>query len=158
MKKFLFIFMLICIGCKASQGNNDKIMSNKTDKYSISKTNENDSIIRTWNISKTISFKIKYKNGTKTETESTTVCNICPIIIFKKDGLGILKNTNGKEYSFNWIIVNKKICFSFDKKGDEDSFFSSDKEFEFKVYYDSKNSFLELIESNKNYKYVLIGF
>ena len=154
MEKALFIFMLICISCQASEINKGKTLN--INKENISETRENDSIIGVWDLSKTISTKIKYKNGTTIKIETATICNDCPTIILKKNGKGVLRNAIGHESSFNWVIDKDKIRFLFSKKSDENSFFSTFNEFKFKIYNDSKNYFLELIIPGKNYKYVLI--
>ena len=154
MKKVLFIFMLICISCQASERNKGKTLN--INKENISETQINDSIIGVWVISKTISTKIKYKNGTTTKIETETICNDCPTIIFNKNGKGILRNAVGHESSFKWVIDKDKILFLLSKKSDENSFFSTSNEFMFKIYNDSKNYFLELIISRENCRYVLI--
>jgi len=159
MRNFIFIlvFMIIFISCKAASTDNDKIKSTKIGMDSISNIHKNELFIGIWNLSKMITTKIEYKNGSSIETESATVCNVCPTIIFKKDGEGILSNADGKETLFKWTLCNDKIYFSFDRKSDEDSFFSLDKVFNLKTYSDSKNSYIELSEYSKKYKYILIG-
>lgn len=146
--------MLICISCKASVGNIDKISNNYEE--NILATKENDSIIGTWEMSKSISIEINYEKGVMVKTESAILCNVCPTIIFKKNGDGIFKNAVGDELSFNWVIDKDNIHFSFNKKSDESLFFSKDKEFQFKIYKNSKNYFLELIRPKDKFKYVLI--
>ena len=52
MKKLLFIFMLISISCRADYENANKMLVDI--KENISETQEIDSIIGTWEISKSI--------------------------------------------------------------------------------------------------------
>ena len=148
--------MLFCLSIsgKASEGNNDKKATiNQKDSCG---SQENDSIIGRWTLLKSVEVKTIYKNGTITKIESEMHCNVCPIIILKKSGEGILRNPSTVELIFNWIIDKDKMLFSFSKKSDENLFFSTDKKFEFKIYHDSKNHFLELTVTKDNYKYVLI--
>lgn len=146
--------MLISISCRASYENANKMLVDK--KEYISETQEIDSIIGTWNISQSTSTETKHEGKYTIKTESTIVCNVCPTIIFKKQGKGILKNTIGEESSFNWFICKEKIHFSFDKKSDETKFFTLDNEYSFRIYHDSKNNYLELIGKKEGDKYVLI--
>lgn len=153
MNRILFIFILVCISSKASIVYRDnKIISSENTAIKQGK----DSIIGTWNISRSISTKVKYKNGIKTKIESAFVYNACPIIVFKEDGTGVLINAVGNKSSFFWLINKEKMCFSFNEKKDENSFFTPEKGFVFKVYHDSKNCFLELIHLKYNFKYILI--
>jgi len=154
MKKLLFIFMLISISCRADYENANKMLVDI--KENISETKEIDSIIGTWEISKSISTETKHERGKIIKTESAIVCNVCPTIIFKKQGKGILKNAVGEELSFNWFLCKEKIQFAFDKKSDENKFFSLDKEFSFRIYHDLKSHYLELIGKREGNKYVLI--
>jgi len=153
MKKILFIFILISLSCKASYGNVNMAMTVK-EKTAI-ETQKNDSIIGGWVISKSIWIETKHEKGKLIKTEAAIVCNVCSTIIFKKDGEGILKKGNGSESFFNWSICKDKIYFSFDRKEDENEFFSLDKEFRFKIYHDSKFYYLELIQKKEGDKYVL---
>jgi hypothetical protein len=132
-------------------------MPSKIDIDSISRTPDSMLFIGDWKLSKTVSIEVKYKNGNKIETEYTTVCNVCPTVIFKSDNVGIVRDAIGEEVLFNWEICKDKIYFSFSKKSDEDSFFSLDKVFYYKIYYDSENSYIELSEKKHKYKYILIG-
>jgi hypothetical protein len=154
MKKKLFILMLISISCRASYGNTNKTLVVQKD--NISEMQEIDSIIGTWEISKSISTETKHEKGNVIKTESAIVCNVCSTIIFKKCGEGILRNAVGDESSFNWFICKDKIYFSFEKKKDEKEFFSLDKEFRFKIHHDSKFYYLELIQKKEGDKYILI--
>lgn len=115
-----------------------------------------DSIIGTWDISKSISTKVKYKNGVKTKIDSEIVCNVCPTIIFKSHGVGILRNAAGEESSFCWLINKNNIFFSFNTKSDEVKFFTKNKRFNVKIYRDSFNYYLELFLPQDNFKYILI--
>jgi hypothetical protein len=146
--------MLICINCNASIGNSDKISNSY--KGNILDAKENDSIMGTWKISKSISNEKNYEKGDTIKTESTILCNVCPTIILKNNGEGFLLNAVGDESSFNWVIDKDKIRFSFNKKSDENLFFSRDKEFQFKIIKNSKNYILELIRPKDKSKYVLI--
>jgi hypothetical protein len=112
-------------------------------------TQKIDSIIGDWVISKSIWTETKHEKGKLIKTEAAIVCNVCSTIIFKKNGKGVLKKGNGSKSSFNWFVCKDKIYFSFDKKKDENEFFSLDKEFRFKTYHDSKFYYLELIQKKK---------
>lgn len=155
MKKILFIFMLISISCIANCRNVNITLADK--KENAIETQKIDSLIGNWVISKTIWTETTYENGGTVKTESAIVCNVCPTVILKKNGEGISINAVGDESSFNWQVDKDNIIFSFNKKSDEDSFFSLDKIFNFKIYNDSKNSYIELSEYSKKYKYILIG-
>lgn len=146
--------MLISISCTANYGNVNITLAAK--KENAFETQEIDSIIGDWVISKSIWTETKHEKGKLIKTEAAIVCNVCPTIIFKKCGEGILKNAVGDESSFNWFICKDKIYFSFDKKKDENEFFSLDKEFRFKIYHDSKIYYLELIQKKEGDKYVLL--
>eukprot|EP00825_Cyclidium_porcatum_P046206 TRINITY_DN7204_c0_g1_i2.p3 TRINITY_DN7204_c0_g1~~TRINITY_DN7204_c0_g1_i2.p3 ORF type:complete len:183 (-),score=18.66 TRINITY_DN7204_c0_g1_i2:685-1233(-) len=108
MKKILFIFILACISSKASIVNRDKEIINSKN---VTIKQEKDSIIGTWNISRSISTKVKYKNGIKTKIESAFVYNVCPILVLKKDGTGVLINAVGDKSSFFWLINKEKNVF-----------------------------------------------
>jgi hypothetical protein len=153
MKKILFIFILISLSCKASYGKVNMALTVKG-KTAI-EAQKNDSIIGGWVISKSIWIETKQEKGKLIKTEAAIVCNVCSTIIFKKDGKGILKKGNGSESFFNWFICKDKIHFSFDRKEDENEFFSLDKEFRFKIYHDSKLYYLELIQKKEGDKYLL---
>jgi len=159
MKKILFIFMLI-ISCTANYGNVNMALTVKGktafETQKIDSTQEIDSIIGDWLISKSICTETKHEKGKLIKIESAIVCNICSSIIFKKEGEGILKKGNGYESHFNWFVCKDKIHFSFDKNEDENEFFSLDKEFRFKISYDSKFYYLELFQKKEDNKYVLI--
>lgn len=151
-------FMMIFISCKAVSIDNEKEKQTKLNIDSISNVPNSDLFLGSWNLLKTITTKIEYKNGSTISTESTTVCNVCPTIIFKTSEKGIIVNAAGIETFFKWTLSNEnKIYFSFEKKSDESSFFSSDKVFSYKIYNDSKNSYIELSEYTKKYKYILVG-
>ena len=153
MKKMLFIFLLITIASTASYGNvNMALMAKGKASFEIQK---DDSIIGDWVISRSIWTEIKHERGKVIKIESAIVANVCTTITFKKDGKGVLKKPKGSS-SFNWLVCNDRIYFSFDKKEDEKEFFSLDKEFRFKIYDDSKFHYLELIQKKEGSKYVLI--
>ena len=154
MRKILFILMLISIYCRVDCENNDR----RIDENNVT-TQEIDSIIGDWDISKSMWTETKHEKGKLIKTEAAAVCNVCPTIIFKKCGKGILRKANRSESSFNWAIYSDKIHFSFDKKEDETEFFSLDKEFRFKIYHDSKIYYFELIQEKEGDKYLLLrGF
>ena len=152
--------MLIIISCTANYGNVKikKVIKKETafETQKNDSTQEIDSIIDDWVISKSIWTETKYEKGKLIKTEAAIVCNVCSTIIFKKDGEGILKKGNGSESPFNWFICKDKIYFSFDKEEDEKEFFSLEKEFRFKIYHYSKFYYLELIQKKEGDKYVLI--
>jgi len=154
MKKILFIFMLISISCTANYGNvNITTVSKKENAFD---KQEVDSIIGDWVISASVWVETKHKKATLIKTESAVNCNVCPIIIFKKNGKGIIEKADKSRSAFNWFISKEKIYFTFDKKKDEKEFFSSDKEFRFKIYRESKFYRLELIQKKEGYKYILL--
>lgn len=156
MKILIFLFIVIALNCKAAIIDNCKIeiINNFTDSVL---SNKKELFLGSWSISKTITVRTEYRNGQKIEIESETVCNICPTIIFKKDGLGILINAVGEETYFKWLILNAQIVFSFEKNKDKINFFSLHRKFNFKIYKDSINLYVELFEPIKKYKYILIG-
>lgn len=153
MKKIFFLFLIFCVSCRANV-NTKKEIAIEND--STARIIKNDSIIREWNISSTISIEtIVQKNGTKIETETVTSCNNCPIIIFKADGTGALINQVDKSL-FSWAIENGKLRFTF-VKNNKHLFFGKVREFDFKVYHDPKFYYLELIVAKDNYRYILIA-
>lgn len=149
----LFIFLLITIASTASYGNvNMVLMAKGKASFEIQKE---DSIIGYWVISRSIWIEIKHEKGKLIKIENAIVANVCTTITFKKDGKGVLKKPKGSS-SFNWLVCNDRICFSFDKKEDEKEFFSLDKEFRFKTYHDSESYYLELIRKKETDKYILV--
>jgi len=153
MKKILFVFLIICVSCRATV-NTKKEIAIEND--SIARIMKNDSIIRKWNIASTISVNtVKYKNGKTITTETEASCNSCPIIIFNADGTGALTNQVDKSL-FSWAIENGKLRFAF-VKYNKHLFFGKVREFDFKIYHDSKFYYLELIVAKDNYRYILIA-
>jgi len=153
MKKILFVFLIICVSCRATV-NAKKETAIEND--SIARVMKNDSIIRKWNIASTISVNtVKYKNGETITTEAEASCNNCPIIIFNADGTGALINQVDKSL-FNWAIERGRLRFTFIKKN-KHLFFGKVREFDFKIHHDSRFYYLELIVAKDNYRYILIA-
>ena len=153
MKKLLFVLLVFSVSCRANENTEKK---SEIENDSISEIIKNDSIIREWDISSTISIEtIKQKDGTTIRTETETSCNSCPTIIFNADGTGSLTNQAGKSL-FSWVIDKGKLKFTF-IKNDEHLFFRKVREFDFKIYHDSTLCYLELIVAKDDYRYILMS-
>ena len=154
MRRILFVSVLIIISVTKNYGNVHIEITSQNE--TTLNEQEVDSIIGDWVISASVWVETKHKKATLIKTESAVNCNVCPIIIFKKNGKGIIEKADKSRSAFNWFISKEKIYFTFDKKKDEKEFFSSDKEFRFKIYRGSKFYHLELIQKKEGYKYILL--
>jgi len=153
MKKLLFILLVFSFSCRATENTEKK---SEIENDSISEIIKNDSIVREWSIGSTISVEtVRQKNGTTIRTETETLCNSCPTIIFNADGTGALTNQAGKSL-FNWAIERGRLRFTFIKKN-KHLFFGKVREFDFKIHHDSRFYYLELIVAKDNYRYILIA-
>ena len=103
-----------------------------------------ESLLGEWTISKTKSL-----NASKTE-ESELLCNVCPVISFKKDKTIVVKNPGGSEEIYSFDIVNKKLLIK--NLGEKKSYstFKNDDSFSAKYTQAKEYVELELTDSNDN--------
>lgn len=79
--------------------------------------------------------------------------NVCPIIIFYKDGRGEKNSGSNKKELFNWELKNDTLHITNHLKNDKGAFADN----EYIVGFESKKDFLELEIKNiiKEYSYIL---
>ena len=111
--------------------------------------NDQKKIIGEWAISGTKS--IISENETQTETE--TLCNVCPKVNFTIDQNAIIVNSVGKREIYIWKIVGNKISFVNigSEKVDNETFSG-----EYELKFSQEKDFIELeLINNKNSSIIL---
>jgi hypothetical protein len=139
----ILAFFTVCFSCNLTQNSKN----HGDDKQAEMNSNASDIkitlIIGKWQICKMITDSIE------------TAYNVCPAIIFAKDGKGRFQSPGGTGAIFQWKIKDTAVTFSFKSEVDKTLFISADTEFSLNFYKDGKIQFVELINSEKKYKYIL---
>lgn len=101
-------------------------------------------IIGEWTISGTKSII----SGNETQTETETLCNVCPKVNFTIDQNAIIINPGGKREIYIWKITDNKISFvNIGSEKLDNITFSG----EYKLKYSLEKHFIELeLVENKN--------
>ncbi len=87
--------------------------------------------------------------------EQQIISNICREVFFDKNVTGFFKNASGDKSNFQWNITDSTIEFNLKPEKDNNTWFSNNYTFTFKIYNEGKFEHFELREKNANWRYRL---
>jgi len=87
--------------------------------------------------------------------EHQILSNICREVFFDKNGTGFFKNASGDKSNFRWNIKDSTIEFNLKPEKDNNTWFSNNYTFTFKIYNNEQFEIFELNEKNSKWWYTL---